>query len=201
MKGLLQFIKATVVGGLLFLVPIIILVMTLEKGMHLAGKFVTPLVAHFPDKPVLGMTAASLAAAVVLIILSFVAGLAAQTAGGQKFVAWLEKVFLSKMPGYMMFRGMVGDMSNSMETLAGGSKARTVFVSIEDAWQIGFVMDTLPSGEVAVYVPGAPSPFSGSLYFMAPDRVRDCSLSVFEAQGLLRRLGSGASETVKQAGP
>lgn len=201
MRGLLRFIKATVVGGLLFMVPIIILIMTLEKGMLIASKFVAPLAAHFPDKPVLGMTAATLAAALVLLVLSFFAGLAAQTASGQKFVVWLEKVFLSKLPGYVMFRGVVGDMSNGMDTLAGESKVRTVFVSIEEAWQIGFLMDTLASGELAVYVPGAPSPLSGSLYFMAPDRIRECNLTVFEAQAMLRRIGKGAAEAIQQAGP
>ncbi len=201
MKGLLRFIKATVIGGVLFMVPIIILIMTLEKGMLIASKFVAPLAAHFPDKPLLGMTAATLAAALVLLILSFLAGLAAQTAIGQKFVVWLEKVFLSKLPGYVMFRGVVGDMSNGMDTLAGESKVRTVFVSIEDAWQIGFLMDTLASGELAVYVPGAPSPMSGSLYFMGPDRVRESSLTVFEAQAMLRRIGKGSSEAIQQAGP
>ena len=201
MRGLIRFIKATVVGGLLFMVPIIILVMTLEKGMLLASKVVAPLVAHFPEKPVLGMTAATLAAAVMLLLLSFLAGLAAQTANGQKFVAWLEKVFLSKMPGYVMFRGMVGDMSHGMDKLSGESKVKTVFVSIEECWQIGFWMDTLASGELAVYVPGAPSPLSGSLYFMAPDRVRECHLTVLQAQNLLRRIGGEASELIKQAGP
>jgi uncharacterized membrane protein len=128
------------------------------------------------------------------VLLSIIAGIIARTAGAQRLVAWIETVILSRMPGYTMYRGMVGDMTQSMSSLERSSTARAVLVQIEDAWQIGFVTDTLENGDLAVFVPGAPSPLSGSLFFMPSDRVRDSGMTVQDATAMLRRIGIGSGE-------
>jgi uncharacterized membrane protein len=193
---LLKFIKTTVIGGLLFLVPIVLLIVILEKALNIAKRVVGPLVNYFPDKPVLGIAIATLIAAVLLLILSFIAGLIGQTKAGQSFAGWIEKVLLSKMPGYLMVRGIVSDMAHVNE-LQGGTEQKSVLVRIEDAWQIGVVVDELATGELAVFVPGAPSPISGSLYFLTPDRVRPSGLTMAEATGILRRVGKNSSEHIR----
>jgi uncharacterized membrane protein len=72
-----------------------------------------------------------------------------------------------------------------------------VLVSIEDAWQLVTPVDELEDGLLAVFIPGVPLAGSGSLYFMAPDRVRRLSTSTKSALLTLRRMGVGSRDLLK----
>lgn len=197
MKTLLQFLKTTIIGGLLFLVPVVLLVLVIEKALAIAEKVITPAAQFFPNAPVYGVAVTTIAAVSMLLLLSFFAGLIARTAAGKRFVTWLEDVFLSKMPGYTVYRSMIGDMTKSIVSLENDSSAKAVLVRFDDGWQIGFQVDELDSGEIAVFIPGAPSPLSGSLYYMEKERIRDSGLSVIEAAAMLRRIGVGSSSQLR----
>jgi uncharacterized membrane protein len=60
---------------------------------------------------------------------------------------------------------------------------------IEDARQLTFLIERLESGHVAVFVPSAPSPQSGSVYFMAEDQIKPVNIPPASALKCLRRLG------------
>jgi uncharacterized membrane protein len=141
-----------------------------------------------------GVPGDTITAILCLVLLSILAGVIARTRGAQGFVGWIETVILSRMPGYTMYRGMVGDMTQSMNSLERSSDAQAILARIEDAWQIGFVTDTMENGDLAVFIPGAPSPLSGSLYFLPRDRVRDSGLTVTDATAVLRRIGIGSGK-------
>jgi uncharacterized membrane protein len=196
MRNFLSFARTVILGGVLFLVPFVLLVVVLERAFVFAHRFLAPVAQHFPENPVLGVAGAAVAAALVLPVLCFGAGLVARTAGGQRFFLRIEESILSRVPGYTMYRGALDDLERNLKTL-GSQSTRAVLVRIEDAWQIGFVSDELDSGELAVFVPGAPSPMSGSLFFLEPDRVRDSGLSVNEAMAMLRRIGVGSAQQMR----
>lgn len=197
MRALFEFTKTTVIGGLLFLVPVVLLVVLLEKAVAIAAKLVVPVAAYFPDQPWLGVTSATLIAIVLLLVLSFGAGLFARTRTGNRFGEWIEEVVLSRLPGYVLIRGMVDDLRTSFAALETDKEQRSVFVMLDDGWQLGIMIEELPTGRLVVFVPGAPSPLSGSLYFMLPDRVRPSGLTVSDTASLLQRLGRGSTERLR----
>lgn len=196
MRPLFAFAKTTVLGGLLFLVPFVVLFVVLEKAVHLAQRALAPLAQHFPEGTVAGFTVATLAALGLLLVVCFLAGLAARTGAGRRIAQEIERTVLARLPGYVMFKGMVGDMGQ-LAQLDAQVSTEAVFARLEDAWQIGFLMDRLASGELAVFVPGAPSPMSGALYFLPADRVRSSGLSVREATALLRRIGGDSAALLR----
>jgi uncharacterized membrane protein len=67
-----------------------------------------------------------------------------------------------------------------------------VLARIEDAWQVALLVERLDGSYVAVFVPGAPMPSSGSVYFMTEDRIKPLGLPLAEATKCLRRLGVGS---------
>ena len=196
MRKFLAFARTVILGGVLFLVPFVLLVLVLERAVVFARKVLTPVAHYFPESPILGVAGATLASVLVLLVVCFGAGMVARTAGGQRFFTRIEETFLTRLPGYTMYRGALDDLERNLKTL-GNPSTRAVFVRIEDAWQIGFVADTLDNGDLAVFVPGAPSPLSGSLFFLEPDRVRDSGLSVNEAMAMLRRIGVGSAQQLR----
>ena len=68
-----------------------------------------------------------------------------------------------------------------------------VFVPMEGGWQIGVQTEALSDGMVSIFVPGAPNPHSGSVFFFSRDTVRPAGIKLAVALNCLRRCGAGAS--------
>jgi uncharacterized membrane protein len=190
MGVLWRFVKATVVGGFLFLVPLILLLVVLGKGIELAKKVVGPAVAHLPHS-VGGVAVASLAAAAFLLLLALLVGLFAQTSTGQRVKDWLESTVLGKIPAYSIVRGML-EPSGVV-----GDKSKPALAWVEESWVYALVMEEHEDGHRTVFIPGAPSPMSGSLYFLPENRVRllDLPLPAFLKE--IRAMGVGSNRLLK----
>ena len=71
-----------------------------------------------------------------------------------------------------------------------------VLARFDDNAMIAFEVERTPSGDVVVYLPGAPNPWSGSVAYMSPDRVEPLELSMPQAIQNIRHLGRDSSLTV-----
>lgn len=187
------FIRTTLLGGILFLVPIVVLAAIAGKALHMAGLLVAPLAGLIPVESVAGVAIAKLLTIAAIIGFCFLAGLFARTALAKKLIQRLENGLLSNIPGY----GWIKDVG---EAIAGADKAgghQPVLASIKDAWQIAFLIEHIEGGQVAVFVPGAPSPWAGSVFFMPEDRIKPLDVTLPEALKCVRRLGLGAGELLR----
>ena len=192
MGRLLHFLRMTLVGGLLFLVPIVVLVVIVDRALGLVHKLSDPLAARLPAVAY----APVLLASVLLLLLCLAFGLLAMTGPAKTAVQWLEATILSKVPGYLFLKG-AGESVLGLESHA---PYPLVLARIEDAWQFGFLIERLEGGHLAVFVPGAPSPLSGSVYFMSPERIRPTDIPVAAALKCLNRLGGGAAALLHDLG-
>jgi uncharacterized membrane protein len=193
MKRILKILRTTLVGGLLFLVPIIVLVVILGKALALAHKLVDPLAERLPVHSVIGLQTPILLAITIIVLLCFLAGLLARSVLARKLVRSLETAVLADVPGYELLKGM-GESMLGVEKQTGH---QVVLARIEDAWQIAFLVERLEGGHVAVFVPGAPNPLSGSVYFMTPDRIKAVDIPAAGAMKCLRRVGAGSNELLR----
>jgi uncharacterized membrane protein len=188
MKGRLQFLRTTIVGGLLFLVPMVMLVIIFGKAVAIVRQVIDPLAGLLPFESIIGLQAPVLIAAVVVVLFCFLTGFIARTALAQKLVDGLESSVLSNVPGYEFLKRMG-------ESMLGVEKEGTypaVIVSFDDNSQIGFQVETLVSGVVVVFVPGVPNSNAGEVYFMAPDRITPINLPLVATLKCLKRLGAGS---------
>ena len=77
------------------------------------------------------------------------------------------------------------------------AKARTIRqVEIEDALVPAFIIEEFDDGRFTVFVPSAPTPLSGSVYILTPERVHLLDISFTTAVKSLSRWGSGSKELV-----
>lgn len=193
MKNSVNFVRTTLVGGVLFLMPIVVVVFIGGKALELAHKLVDPVSRRIPFESVIGLETPVVMAIAVLVLFCFLAGLFAQTRLAQRIVNALETRVLEHVPGYEFIRAMGERMLGVESKLT----YETVLARIEDAWQFGFLVEKLENGEVAVFIPGAPNPYSGSVYLMTPDRVRMAGISSGAAMKCLKRLGAGSKESLR----
>ena len=194
MRALVIFLRATLTGGILFLLPIVVLAIVLGKALQISRRVVVPLAERIPWQTVGGVRVAEVAAVVAIVLFCFLAGLLARTRLARKTESWLERALLSHVPGYNFLKG-VGESLMGVEA---EHAYPVVLARIEDSWQIGFLMERLESGHYAVFVPGAPSVWSGSVYLMTEDRFRRLDISRVEAVKCLRQLGVGTDRLMSR---
>ena len=87
MKAISHFLRITVLGGVLFLAPIVVLAFILDKAFGFARRALKPMTTIIPDRFVSGVTAEAIMAIVLIAMLCFLAGLFARTRLAQQIVA------------------------------------------------------------------------------------------------------------------
>jgi uncharacterized membrane protein len=100
MNAIAQFVRTTIVGGLLFLAPIVVLIVILAKAFDYAKKALNAFVVHIPAVSDLSAGVATALAVVLIALICFLAGLLARTLPAQHIVNALESSVLSKIPAY-----------------------------------------------------------------------------------------------------
>jgi uncharacterized membrane protein len=189
MNAIAQFVRTTIVGGLLFLAPIVVLIVILAKAFDYAKKGLNAVVVHIPAASDLTAGAATVLAVTLIALVCFLAGLVAHTLIGQRLVNLLESSLLSKIPAYDYLK----QESASALGVAEIGELPVVFVPMEGGWQLGVQTDALSDGLVSIFVPGAPNPHSGSVFFFSTDTVRPAGIKLAAGLDCLRRCGAGAS--------
>ncbi len=195
MKALREFIKTTIVGGIVFLVPMVLLLVVLRHAMALAGRVGAPIAAHYPEHRIAGVAVATIIAALLLVLLSFLAGLFARTAVGRKLAQWLEDSLFGKLPQYRLVKTMAEGLAHVEDARA----LRPALVSVNDGWQLGYVLERVRAGWVAVFLPQAPMPMSGNVLYLPDERVRPLDIPFGEAVMLIRHLGVGSAHSLRTA--
>lgn len=193
----MQFVKATVVGGVFVLAPIVLLLYVIGEALTMVYKGVKPLMAWFPVHSIGGISLALLVAIVALVGLCFVAGLFANTTLAKWFVHKVEMLVLSNLPGY----SLVKSMGESVAGVDSGSRRTAVLVHFHERSQVGFVMDRVSDGRLIVFIPNSPSPWTGALQIVTADRVEYLGTPIQEVVERLQRLGVGLGAALETRPP
>jgi len=188
-----RIFRTTVLGGVLFLLPVIVIFVILRQAVALIKPAMAPLVSRFPERPIAGVSVATLAAVAALVVICFLAGLIARSGPARKVTGLLEWTLLAQLPGYMLVKSFFTGAAQ----FGDAEGVSTVLARIEDAWQLAFLVETHDDGMKTVFVPGAPSPTSGSVYYLNADRVRPVDIPIQQAVGTIRRLGAGSQELLR----
>ena len=190
-----KFILTTVLGGVLFLIPFVLVVVLLGKGFRIMRIVAEKVDLLLPWDMVASVPLVDVLAVLILISCCFFAGLAARSSRGRELQNRTDGLLLQVVPGYAWVKGMTGSVSD--EEAAAGFKP--VWVRLDDQYQVGFEVDRYESGLVAVFLPGAPDPRTGALSYVESDRVEDLDSSFSEVAKNFRRLGVGSAATMNHS--
>jgi uncharacterized membrane protein len=78
---------------------------------------------------------------------------------------------------------------------------KPALAEIEEALVPAFIIEEFDDGRFTVFVPAAPTPFSGSIYILTPERVHPVDVPFTHAIKSLSRWGSGSKELVAAMKP
>ncbi len=188
-----NFFKTTILGGIIFLVPIVFFIAIIGKALQVTIKIATPLAKIFGISSAGGVVTIQLLAIIILLLICFVAGLAARTNRAKKFVAYLENNILAKVPAYALLKAKSQNILSPKEA----EGLIPVMARFDDSWQLAFEIERLEKNKVVIFLPGSPDPWSGAVAIIDADRVTTLNLSSLATGNILKRLGKGAAAVIK----
>jgi len=193
LSRILHFLKSTLVGGLVFVLPALVVLVVIRQAIQLTAEALRPVAHLVPTEKVAGIVVADLLAIAAIVLLCFLAGLFVGTRIGRRISGRLEQLVLRKVPGYTLFKGAAYGMAG-LETK---SELSVALARIEDAWMLAFVVERHASGLATVFVPSAPTPAAGSIYYLPADRLKLLDVPVADAMACIMRLGVGSRELLE----
>jgi uncharacterized membrane protein len=187
MNTISRFLRTTIVGGAFFLMPIVVLVYLLNKAFDLTRRGLKPVAKIIPDQLVSGTTMEAIMAVGLIVLLCFLAGLFARTLLAQKITSELESAVLSKVPAYDYLK----QAGSSIMGLGEMVEHPVVLAQLGDAWRLGVQTDIVAGSLAAVFIPNSPNTFSGSVFFIASDKIRPLDVPLARVLSCLERCGAG----------
>ena len=179
----------TLIGGVVFLLPLVVVLYVLGQGLALTTRVAQPLTSMLPDKSIGGIAFASIAALVLLSLLCFGAGLLARAAFGRaltdKFEARLQAVY----PRYAVIKAM----SQGLHGALGQRVLKPVLVTFDDHQLIAFDIERLDDGRAVLFLPGAPDAWSGSVVLVESERLAPLDIDPATLAKAQQRLGQGTA--------
>ena len=194
MKTIWNFIKTTVIGGLLFLVPVVVLIFVLMQAFGLMLQVAEPIGELIPIESIGGVALANIIVVLLILVICFIAGLFATKKVFTRFQEYIESKILLKIPGYGLVKGITNSMKMSEEA---SKNFLPVLVRLADFEQLGFEIERAGDKKAVVYLPGSPNPWSGTVVMADVEQVNRLDISVPDALAYMERLGIGSADLLK----
>ena len=186
MKTIARFLKVTLVGGLLVVLPLWVSLLMLFKAINGALKMLLPIARLLPQK----IVHEKISAILLLLLICFVVGLLTRTRLGQRIGHWIMENILDRIPGFALIRGMTRQfVGNKEETLF-----QPALVEIEEALVPAFIIEKHTDGQFTVFVSSSPTPMAGAIYILSPERVHPVDVPLRKAMVCVTKWGAGAAE-------
>ena len=188
------FLKTTAIGGLFFLLPLIVLgalvgqvvpiIRAVTESLHSVIKVDTPS----------GIALLVGVAILIIVLACFVAGVLARRSIGQKLNLLFEKNISMLFPRYTIIkeqmRGSIGGKSLK-------PNMKPVVVRLQDHRAIGFQMEVLDDDQVAIYLPGAPDAWSGRVILVSATQIQPLHAEFWNTVLIFGELGRGSKSVLE----
>lgn len=185
----MRMIKTTILGGVLFLLPLAVVALVLGKAFQISLILAKPIQAVLPAESMAGIALIDVLAVILLLAICYCTGLIARQAVIKAKVGWLDDALSNNVPIYAILKTMISSVAQA-EDEAG--TLSPILVRFDDYAQIAFEVER-QGDQVVVFLPGAPSPWSGSSILVEANRVEPLDMPATQAVKQVRALGRGSA--------
>jgi uncharacterized membrane protein len=186
MKQLLGFVKTTVLGGLMVILPLAAAILISARILVMLEGAVDPVANTLPY----GTHVGRLMAWLIVLGGCFATGLAVRTTVGRRANVWLERRVLERLPAYSLLRNIGKQVAGEGED----GQMAPALAEIEDALVPAFIVEEHDDGQLTVFVPAIPTPTVGAVYIMPASRVHRLNVPITTMVQCVTRWGAGSKE-------
>ena len=179
---------ATLVGGILVVVPVYLGVLLLLKATKSLADLLKPITALFPG----WLPGDQMLSMLLLLAICFLVGVAIGTPAGRQIEKRIEHSLFEKIPGYALFRSLTQRLVGESQDEAW----KPALAEIEHALVPAFIIEEHADGRFTIFVPSVPTPLAGAVYVLTADRVHPADIAFTQALKTVSRWGAGCKDLV-----
>jgi len=183
-----KFLVTAAIGGMLFLIPVVFVVLIFGKAFQIMTKVAEPIIRVLPEDHIAGIGLVNIVAALLILLLCVITGLVAKGPMAQSFYKKIDGVLAELVPSYIWTRTVAKNLAGDVDT----ERFKPVVVRLDDQLVLAFEMERGADGLVVVFMPGAPDVHSGTVAYVTADRVEPLSTSLLVINRTLKQMGRGA---------
>jgi len=193
MKNLIDFVKTTLIGGLLIILPVVLIAVLIKHGAAMIHPLLVPVLIRLPSDIPFPRIVALTIESLVVIIGCFVVGLGFSTSLGRRVTNVVESRVFSKFPGYVLLRSLTRGALGEEENI----HFKVALSEMEGGLVPSFIIEEHPDGRYTVFVPAAPTPTSGAIYIFPRELVHIVDVPFSQAVACITRLGLGSNKMLQ----
>jgi uncharacterized membrane protein len=197
MGKLKRFLKTSLLGGVVVILPVAILAAVTTWLFKLVTGLIEPLTRLLIQDSQFNVYAAQVLVVVLIILACFSVGVLVRTRLGAFVYRLIETRILRLAPGYSMIKDTVlqifGNRSDSPF-----SQVAIARVFGNDTRVTAFVTDTHADGSYTLFVPTGPNPTSGLIYHLDGKYVQPVNIPVQDAMRSIISCGAGSARLMQE---
>lgn len=190
-----NFLKATLLGGVMVILPVVLTFFFLRWFINLITELVNPFTRLLVEHSHIQKNIADFLVVVIIILICFLVGMLIKTRLGIFIHGQVEKRILKIAPGYSLFR-------ETAKQFLGQKRAPFSSVALVRAFEnstmmTAFITDRHPDGSYTVFVPSGLNPTSGLIYHLQKEFVHPVEVSVEVTMRSIISCGAGSGPLVE----
>ena len=189
MKKVFKNLRDLAMAGLLFLLPIYVLIILLAKVWTPLSAVGRKIAALTGMNSVLGVAGSTIFSVILLVVTWLACGLLVRfsfvAALGGAAERWLSK----NIPGYETYKALAQD---KLKQGANVLPYTVALIRRQEFWQPAYIIEQDPHGNYVVFLPDAPETRRGHLLLAKSDQLRVVpSVTANQLEASLKKLGRG----------
>jgi len=195
MQRLKKFLKTTVLGGIVVLLPVFLTGFFLHWVFSVVTGLIEPLTKILVIKARMNERLADVLVIAVIVGICFFVGLLVKTRLGRYILRVVERRILKVMPGYTLFRNTIKQFLGQKRM---HSRVALVQAFGNETLMTAFITDEHPDGNFTVFVPSALNPTTGLIFHLKKQYVHLVDVSVEETMRSIISCGAGSCKLLSQ---
>jgi uncharacterized membrane protein len=193
MKSTVNFLKQTIIAGIFFLVPVLLIAYLFKKLWEPLHALIVKASETLHIDHLLGKTLLAGITVLSILLMCMLAGLLMRLHKVGKWNEWIETNVLRFMPGYVFIKQI---MSEKLQYEQNTSQLKKpVLVMLDDNWIVGILAEySAETNLCVVYLPGSPEFNSGSVCLVELNRVRLLPYTFYHFKKSVEHFGNGLSD-------
>ena len=196
MGKLKGFLKTSLLGGVVVILPVAILAAVSLWVFNLVTGLIEPLTRFLIKDSQLNEYTAEVLVIILIIVSCFFVGVLVRTRLGSFFYRVIETRILKLAPGYSMIKDTVLQIFGSRKDSPFSSVAIAQIFG-NDTRVTAFITDKHADGSYTLFVPTGPNPTSGLIYHLDGKYVHPVNIPVQDAMRSIISCGAGSAKLMQ----
>lgn len=172
MTKLYEKIRDTFIAGLIFLLPLLVLVVLISKVFQFLAGFTNKIAALFGLDSFGGLSGGTIVSALGIIMVCVLCGYLVRVSFFKRMSSWVDRKMASNIPGYTTYKELaMSKLEPAKQTL---NYQSAVWIEINQKQQPGFLLERFADGRMLIFVPQAGNVVQGELYRVRDEQVEIC---------------------------